>query len=346
MFSNRVRRVVVAAVVLVALPFLVAAGGGNGGQSDEARAEHQRVIDFWTAERVSQAVPRDFYLNPRTGQFAPARKPVPPDPGTSYVSGSSWAGGGDIVGASGKVLFEMGGSYWVCSATAITDTAPDANRSLIITAGHCVYDETAGGFAEYWMFIPAYDLAPEPLTVDGSFCEHTAYGCWTADALVVGDGYASAGGFNDEAVVHDFAVVAVGLGGNTNPQKPLDAVVNEQQYSFHSATLGSVVHAFGYPAEKKWNGSDLIYCKEPLSTDPLMAGATYRLSGCALNGGSSGGPWLLPFSAGSGTVMSVNSYGYSGVKAMHGPVFNLDTQSVYDAALTVSVDTLAEDVLP
>ena len=35
-----------------------------------------------------------------------------------------------------------------------------------------------------------------------------------------------------------------------------------------------------------------------------------------------------------GTVNSVTSYGYSGVKAMFGPKFNANTQSTYNAALT------------
>ena len=37
--------------------------------------------------------------------------------------------------------------------------------------------------------------------------------------------------------------------------------------------------------------------------------------------------------SGTGTLFSVNSYGYSGVSAMHGPIFNTDTQDTYDAAV-------------
>ena len=348
MSSGRVRRVVIAVVFLAALPFLAAAGGGNGGQSDEARAEHQRIIDFWTAERVAQAVPRDFYLNPSTGRFAPARKPAPPGPGTGVVSGSSWNGGGAIDGASGKVLFEMGGSYWICSATVITDSASD--RSLILTAAHCVYDETESGmpegFATNWMFIPDYDAAPAPLTTSGSFCSSTLYGCWTAEAMVVGEGYAYAGGFNDTAVVHDFAVVAVGEGGKNETLLEDVLGIDEQPLLFNSVAANRLVYAFGYPAEKKWLGSDLIYCRGPVGFDPLTDGATYRLSSCALNGGSSGGPWLVGFNegSGSGTVMSVNSYSYRGITAMHGPILNADTGSVYDTALGASGGTIAPDV--
>jgi hypothetical protein len=51
-----------------------------------------------------------------------------------------------------------------------------------------------------------------------------------------------------------------------------------------------------------------------------------------MTGGSSGGPWFSPFSSGSGTLMSVNSYGYSGITAMHGPKLNAETQSMFQTA--------------
>ena len=341
MFASRPRRVVVVGMVLAALPFLVGAGNGNGGVSDAARAEHQRIVDFWTPERVARAVPRDFFLDLESGKFLPAKRPAPPSGDTAIVSGSSWTKGGAIDGASGKVLFAMGTSYYVCSATVLDD--PDHNgRSLILTAAHCVFDESTGNFATNWMFIPDYDAAPAPLTTNGSFCSSTLYGCWTPVAMVVHDGYASAGGFNDQAVLYDFAVVAVGPGGHDITE--LETEVIEQTYSFTTiASDGSVTgYAFGYPAQGKWKGNDLIYCKGPITTDPLNADLTYRLAGCKLSGGSSGGPWLIGFSetTGSGTVISLNSYGYSGVTAMHGPMLNADTESVYSAALSTKEKTL------
>jgi hypothetical protein len=53
-----------------------------------------------------------------------------------------------------------------------------------------------------------------------------------------------------------------------------------------------------------------------------------------MTGGSSGGPWLSSFNTTttSGGLSSLNSYGYSGVAAMHGPKFNSDTAAVYNAA--------------
>ncbi len=350
MSSRRIRLFVSFVLILSAVPLLT--GAGNG---DEARAEHQRIVEFWTPERVAQAVPRDFVLDPGTGRFSPSKKPDGKPGGgpggggggggggedTSVVTGSSWKEGGEIDGAVGKVLFAMGGSYYVCSATVIKD--PGGNdRSLILTAAHCVYDESDPdtAFADNWMFIPDYDAKPASLTADGTFCGGTLYGCWTASVMVVHDGFADAGGFNDAAVVHDFAVVAVGLGGH-DPKTLLEDVsgVTPQAVDFGTnASSPSVTGwAFGYPAQKKWKGNDLIYCRGPIDTDPFNNGETYRLNECKLNGGSSGGGWLIDFNetTGSRTVISLNSYGYNGINAMHGPMLNGDTQAVYALALSL-----------
>lgn len=343
--TSRLHLFVTFFLVAAAVPLLTAAGNG-----DAARTEHQRIVEFWTPERVAQAVPRDFVIDPGSGRLVITKGKPPGTPGggngggndgedSTVVTGASWEGAGEIDGASGKVLFEMDGSYWVCSASVIddgNDDTGDDDSALILTAAHCVYDETNNAFATYWMFVPDYDDSPAALDTDGAFCASTAYGCWTADVMAVHDGYASAGSFGD-ALAYDFAVVRVGPGGNPGVSPELDVTVSEQAYSFDGAVAldGSVDgHAFGYPAEKKWKGDDLIYCFGPIDADPYNSGDTYRLDECKLNGGSSGGPWLAPFDGdtGAGTVISVNSYGYRGVNAMHGPFLNTDTQAVYDAA--------------
>ncbi|MEX2133171.1 MAG: hypothetical protein WEB67_03430 [Acidimicrobiia bacterium] len=61
-----------------------------------------------------------------------------------------------------------------------------------------------------------------------------------------------------------------------------------------------------------------------------------------MTGGSSGGPWFGPFdnATGTGTQMSVNSYGYSGVKSMFGPMFNSNTQATWNRALTTTTNAV------
>ena len=347
---SRVRRVLTAlALVVVSLPVLTGAGNGNSN-ADAARAEHQRIVDFWTHERVAQAVPRDFVFDPGTGRYTPAhhRPGHPGGPGgpgggdgdSTVVTGDPYNDGGTVDGTTGKVLFAMGSSYYVCSASVIQDT--NINSSLILTAGHCAYDETNGAFASNWTFIPDYDAAPAPLsTSSNSYCEDTAYGCWTATALVVHSGFATAGGFNDQAVAHDWAFAVVGDGGNFGSDDLVEDLVGAQAYSFDAVSIDNSVtgHAFGYPAAQKYKGNDLIYCSNTIDGDPYNDNDTYRMNGCRMTGGSSGGPWFQNFGGGIGTLISVNSYGYTGVHAMHGPFFNGNTEDTYNAALGATGNT-------
>jgi hypothetical protein len=338
------------AVAWATLLALMSAGMATATPSTDARSEHQRIVEFWTHERVAQAVPRHFVLDPGRG-FVPAAKPDNPGGGkpggggdgdgdSGLVTGASWTSGGAVVATTGKVLFQMGGSFYVCSASVVTDGSTADADSLILTAGHCAYDETNRAFATNWLFIPDYDSAPAPLTASGSFCADTEYGCWTAEALTVHTGYASAGGFNDTAVVHDFAVATVYGGGHSREAK-LDGTVGTQDIAFTEIGLGNLVYAFGYPAAQKYKGNDLVYCAGPVGTDPNTGGATYRIE-CGMTGGSSGGPWFSPFTEGSGTgtLASVNSYGYRGDSGMYGPKFNANTQAVYTTADGATADTI------
>ena len=340
-----IRLLVTLALVVTAVPLLTAAGNGKG--SDHA-ADHRRTVEFWTHARVAQAMPRDFVFDVNTGRFRPAAKP-PGTPGggngggkpgggdSSLVTGADWNGNDTIEGSVGKVLFAFGDSYYVCSATVIDDGSGAANGSaLIMTAAHCVFDEVNGQFADFWTFIPDYDAAPAPLSTSNTlYCDDTLYGCWSPQAIAIHEGYATAGSFNDQAVLHDYAVVRVGPGGHSGTAE-LDSTVTEQGVDFAPVDIDGTVsgHAFGYPAAKKWKGDRLIYCAGPIDGDPYNSDETYRMNECKLTGGSSGGSWLSPFTEGTGTgiVMSVNSYGYSGINAMHGPMFDGKTEAVYDLA--------------
>lgn len=300
-------------------------------------SEHQRIIDFWTPARVAQAIPRDFVFDPTTGRFE-LKKPTNPGGGggkpggggtSSDTTGSSWNGGGTVAKTTGKVLFAMDNSYWVCSASVVQESGSD--QAVVLTAGHCVYDETNHQFATDWMFIPDYDATPVQLTASGSFCSETLYGCWTAQSLYVDSGFATANGFNQQATLNDVGIAVVGAGGLDN-NTSVDSV-GTQAVSFTSVGTGATVLAFGYPAAKRYKGTDLVYCEGPLGTDAYNNGLTYQLA-CDMTGGSSGGPWYGSFqdSSGTGITMSVNSYGYQGITAMYGPMFGSWTGDVYAAA--------------
>lgn len=340
---SRVGRILAAlALAIVALPVLT--GAGNGA---DARSEHQRIIEFWTPERVAQAVPREVVFDVAQGRFRLAT-PTHHRPdhgggpggggddgggdGGTTVTGASWEGGGEIVDAEGKVLFALGGNYYVCSATLVKDSR--TSESVVLTAGHCVYDNETNQFATNWMFIPNYDAAPAPLTVDGSFCDATLYGCWTAESLVVHSGFANEPGFTANAILHDFAFAVLGDGGKSGTALAEDLVAVDQDIQFSDVSRNTFVHAFGYPHAAPYNGSDLVYCAGPVGFDNRLFKATYKL-GCDMTGGASGGGWFVSFdeATGVGTLMSVNSYKYTNdASSMYGPKFNSDTQDAYSTA--------------
>ena len=144
---------------------------------------------------------------PPTASSMPKAKPPPPGGGNS--TGASWTGGGPVVQRTGKVLFTMDGGNWVCSASAVNDGR--TTHSLILTAGHCAYDEVNDAFATNWTYVPSFDTSPT------FTCARRPTAAGPRRGLVVHSGYATAGGFNTQATVHDFAFAIVGDGHEGHP---------------------------------------------------------------------------------------------------------------------------------
>jgi hypothetical protein len=326
--------------------------GSPGEAAAAARAEHQRIVAYWTPERMASAKPRDLQL--AGSPIIPNAKP-PGTPGggggggggdgDGAVKGASWTKGGDVLKKTGKVYFTLSGGNWQCSGSTTTD-GNRAGYSLVLTAGHCAVDETTGAFATNWLFIPDWDSKPASFS---TACNSgaTAYGCWTASALVVHAGFRYAGGFNTQAISYDWAFAVVGPGGYGGTQ--LDAL-GAFGIQFSGVSSGDRLAAFGYPAAGKYKGNDLVWCAGDIFQDPYnSAGSTWGMA-CDMTGGSSGGPWLAGFneSNGSGgTQSSLNSYGYSSLKGyMFGPKFNSATESTYNAAKNATTSNVTVGTAP
>jgi hypothetical protein len=309
-----------AAAAVLALPAFAVPAAAASPQSD-----HDRIVAFWTAERIKAARPREFTLG-RPALEAAAKPAQPPSGGGSSTTGSIWpAGKGKTDRATGRVLFAMGTNWYICSASVATDSRSDI--SVVLTAAHCAFDQASHMFATNWMFIPQFDAR------DTYDCTLAVYGCWTADRLVVHSGFANQTGFNGTAATYDWAFAAVDADGSAGTQ--LDETVGSFPIAFTSYRSKTAVTAFGYPAGGKYDGNnDLIYCNGSLGTDRYLLGLTYELA-CDMTGGSSGGPWLTGFNGtgDTGTLSSLNSYTYAGMVAMHGPKFNSNTAATWTEAV-------------
>jgi hypothetical protein len=202
------------------------------------------------------------------------------------------------------------------------------------------------------MFIPDFDSSPDLNTRDCADASLT-YGCWTAQALVAHSGFTSQTGFTTSATQHDFAFAVVGGAEGGGVGQQLDETVGAYRLEF-SAMAGGRYSAFGYPAAGKYKGNNLTYCSGTLTRDPYNRDDATNEPyvgpddnwgmECKMTGGSSGGPWIrteatndgLDETLGAdglgGVISSLNSYGYTGVSSMFGPVFDEETKAVYDSA--------------
>jgi V8-like Glu-specific endopeptidase len=275
----------------------------------DTRAEQRQVRDYWTPQRMRNAEPVDVQAPATEAATVERGKPTTvkgkPGGGTSdgYLGGP-WTGGGNVVRTTGKVFFTLGGSNYVCSGSAVTS----ANESTVTTAGHCL-NEGPGAYASYFSFVPAYDDGAAP------------YGEWVATDLFTTTQWASQGDFN-----YDVGMAKVApLGGAT-----LTDTVGSQGIAFNQPR-GQFVHAFGYPAASPYDGQSLTYCSGTTTNDTRGGTDDLRLA-CNMTGGSSGGPWFQGFSNGTGTQISLNSFGYRGEKnAMYGPIFGATVRNLYTA---------------
>jgi hypothetical protein len=323
-------------LALVIAPFLLLSllpGVAAAAQPEDTKAAHHaKVVKYWTPERIKNAKPRDFVFDPAGGTYKPAAKPAPPS-GGGAVTGASWTGAGDILNGTGRVLFTLGGSDYICSGSVVREVTENTEQSIVLTAGHCASENDGTTVATNWMFIPSFDTAPSYT------CGQTTYGCWVADAIYGDKTFLNAGGFNDTAVQHDWSFAVVSTGGKTATSTlQLDATVGVRfPIGFSGVSKGDTLSAFGYPAAGRYHGKDLTYCRGTIGEDANADNSTWSMA-CNMTGGSSGGPWVSTTNTATyddavTTLRSLNSYGYSGISNMYGPKFNTTyTQVVFGAA--------------
>jgi hypothetical protein len=306
---SRVLVVLGALTLSLVLPGTV---GARSGAADAAKAEQDRIIAYWTPARIASAQWKG-YVRDNHGKITPYAKP-----GGSGGTGSSWTGNGAVEERVGRILFSSGGSNWICSGSVVNDS--NSGTSVILTAGHCVFDG-ADGWSYNFLFMPDFDDDPNYT------CADRVLGCWTATRLAANSDFVPSGFGPDAALRVDYGFALVGAGSKGGQ---LDATVGGYNLKTSGVTTSSTQWAFGYPAEGRYKGKDLIYCKGTTIDDPYDVG-TWGMA-CNMNGGSSGGGWLTDTTdpaTGTGALSSVNSYGYSGLQYMFGPRFNGETTTVF-----------------
>ena len=218
--------------------------------------------------------------------------------------------------AHGKVFFTIpkgseAGDY-VCSGTAVNSR----NRSLVWTAGHCVYDFEApksGGFSTNFIFVPGYKDGVAP------------YGEWPARKLGTTAGWKTEGNIRFDLGA---AVVRTDANG-----RRLQEVVAATGIGFNQPRA-QTLQAFGYPAVPpplEFTGEREFRCTgKPFGVDRPSGTVGPATTGieCDMTAGSSGGGWVGGTTA--PILLSVTSYGYpTELDHLYGPYMSADAKALY-----------------
>jgi hypothetical protein len=181
--------------------------------------------------------------------------------------------------AVGK-LFEFDGSQGTsCTGTAVSAT-------LVLTAGHCVFDRATGSFYGPVFFAPGGSYAPAAGRAKMTF----PYGLWRARRMWTTAAYQQQG-----APGADWGLIEFGPeeGGNLGARVGTFAVYFNLPWP-----LGSRVYAVGYPGSGVWRSPTYAEGRDQYACDATYAGWAAQPGGaglylpCTMNGGASGGPWF------------------------------------------------------
>lgn len=279
-------------------------------------ASAQQALRFWTPARMRAARPLDVH----------------PPPGGGLAQASALTGGGNPAAASVSDFapvpdptapgFRQNGAIFIvlphhqgfgrCSGTSVD--AP--NRSVVITAGHCVNEGGPGHwFNQDWIFVPGYHDGQRPF---GVFVAK-----WLGATVPWIEG--SENGDVGAAVV----------GRNERGQR-LGAAVGGDGIAF-GLPPGQVFDVHGYPVGPPFDGSSQRLCAgtpflgHDLASFLLPGPLNLGLS-CEVTGGASGGGWTI-----DGNVLNgVTDYGYGDDRGTDfGAYFGGAVRALYERAARI-----------
>jgi V8-like Glu-specific endopeptidase len=255
--SVKVRRLLLG--VLVAVPLPLPLPGPPAASAAPAAGPRTRVVasldlgsvSYWTATRMARATP----LGRRTIDEAPA----------SDIPTARAVPGSRVIGA---LFFNNGAGPHYCTASVVRTP----KRNMLLTAAHCLYNQSAHVWHRRIVFVPRYSAG------------HRPYGTWPVWLMVADKRWIERG---DPDLDYGFAAVQV-MGG-----RRLADVVGANELQINQGYTNRVLVA-GYPAKENNPADRPVGC----------AGRTYRQARFQLRfdchgffGGTSGSPWLSDYDA-------------------------------------------------
>ena len=178
--------------------------------------------------------------------------------------------------AAGKLFFNIGSSSYICSASLI-------KRGIVVTAAHCVANYGASQFYTNWRFVPGYRNGAAP------------YGTATvAQAWIKTSYYNGTDGCYQYGVIcpNDVAILVLNPASNGAYVGASTGWFGYGYGGYGFVNNQNHVTQLGYPAGL----NSALYMQRNDSSG--FVNATYSsntIIGSNMDGGSSGGPWVVNF---------------------------------------------------
>jgi hypothetical protein len=271
------RTAIATIALLVAL--LLAGAQPAAAAEQRVRAVGSSGEGYWTGERMRAARPLELV---RGGERMAGRLRAGQAP--DFLSGEVTAPTTPPNNTNGRLFGVLKGfGQFSCSATSVDSRS----GTVILTAGHCLYEPGLRRFAKRVAFVPAYTDGEAP------------FGAWAASRLAVTRAWARHANSN-----FDFAAVALRKGPNG---ETIQGTVGGRELALNAPVRQNYA-AYGYPAnlmeaERMWACGSPYVGRDPR---PFRVGKAPVAIGCDMTAGASGGGWIGE----SGSLVSVSSFGY------------------------------------
>ncbi len=211
-----------------------------------------------------------------------------------------------------------------CSGTVVES----ANKSLVITAAHCLRDEGPNGqLASRVEFVPGYSHGREP------------FGRWTASRIAVMAGWTD----NEENRQVQYDIGAIVVQPDAEGRR-LAEVVGSRGVKWN-APPDQAFESFSYPGAPPFDGETMYSCRSNFGgRDEATTRDGFLLSmGCDTGEGGSGGGWII----GGAYLNSVTSYSLaSDPEVNYGPYFGSDFFDLYQRVRGVSTMDISLLLIP
>ncbi|MEV7774057.1 hypothetical protein [Kitasatospora sp. NPDC086791] len=278
----------------------------------DSRFANDTARGYWSAARMDAAKPRP---TPEYSLASPAAPGVERDaPPAAVPAAPQPHPYGQATALVGRLFATTLQGDAACSATVVADPVNPGRSNLVYTAAHCLHDGKGGGWLKNLVFVPGFNRdgranhgKPYP------DAQAAPYGRWTAVRALVSPTWLQESGVGAHNQF-DYGILRVRAEGDAGPS--LEETVGGSVPVWFNAPRDQITSAaaYGYPAERPFDGTELNHCDSPVPPARLSFDRTrppMYVIGCTMTAGSSGGGWFVTRD-GKPNLISVGAIGDRG----------------------------------